>query len=718
MISISESSAVGPAPLPPTDALLSLRTGKIRPLDGSSIRSAINKRARQGKWEVTLLGLVGDEHHYIHHGGPEKALHQYCAAHYDAWNAELPGREDLFKIGGFGENLSTRYMSEQNVCIGDVFRVGNDVLIQVTGPRQPCYKLNHRFQHKKASAMTQSTGRMGWYYRVVKTGFIEEGDEMQLTERINPTWSLARVQKYLYHENDNYEAFKELATLPALSEEMLDIFQKRLSHGAEDMSGRLEGDRLPVAWQPYKLVSKTSLTSRIKSFIFEVDNEDKGEDSQFGQFPFVRLRFGPEGSISRAYSVVSGSTNRFELGIARDDNSRGGSVYLHDQLHVGEVIKVAPGRSTTVQQSQDADDQVFKHIFIIGGIGVTAFLGEIERLVRESADVEVHYAVRSQKEAAYLDRLPLDKTSIYAKDQGQRLNPDQVIPTPHLEDGIKPVIYCCGPTSLMNACRTLTTTLHYPQTSVHFEEFGDATTGTGNPFEVEIKSTGKILQVPEKKSLLQVLSDAGFEIESSCLVGNCGTCMVDHCKGEVEHKGVALDEEQKKESMLSCHNHTQFLIMFSLFRFLLSLGVNLLSIILSLLSFPLRLLLHCILLFLNSLFTFILILSFRLLLITLGLLALLCTSILLGPDPHAGHRNITQRRHRARDLGHVGHTRHAGHIGHLWDPAWQPSFGIGTSLLSYSEEIVHVVSLVHGVSALDVCVADETFAFVVREGDE
>jgi ferredoxin-NADP reductase len=393
---------------------------------------------------------------------------------------------------------------------------------------------------------------MGWYYRVIKTGFIEEGDEMQLTERINPTWSLARVQKYLYHEKDNYDAFKELATLPALSQEMLDIFQKRLSHGAEDMSGRLEGDRLPVVWRPYKLVNKTDLTSRIKSFIFEADNEDKGEDSQFGQFPFVRLRFGLDGSISRAYSVVSGTANRFELGIARDDNSRGGSVYLHDQLRVGDVIKAAPGRSTTVEQNQNEDGQVFKHIFIIGGIGVTAFLGEIEKLARETAEIKIYYAVRSQKEAAYLDRLPLDKTIIYAKDQGQRLNLEQVIPSPTESNGTKPTIYCCGPTSLMNACRTLTTTLNYPKTSVHFEEFGDATTGTGNPFEAEVKSTGQVLQVPEKKSLLQVLSDAGFEIESSCLVGNCGTCMVDLCKGEVEHKGVALDEEQKKESMLSC----------------------------------------------------------------------------------------------------------------------------------------------------------------------
>ncbi|EKJ67845.1 hypothetical protein FPSE_11993 [Fusarium pseudograminearum CS3096] len=533
----SGSSAVGPAPLPPTDLLLSLRTGKVRPMGGVNIRSAINKRDRQGKWEVTPLGLVGDEHDYVHHGGPEKALHQYCAAHYDAWNFEVPGRQDLFKIGGFGENLSARHMSEHNVCIGDVYRIGKgSVRIQVTSPRQPCYKLNHRFQHKKASAMAQSTGRMGWYYRVIKTGFIEQGDEMELVERIHPTWPLARVQNYLYHEKDNYEASRELATLPALSEEMLNIFRTRLEHGAEDMSGRLEGDRISV------------------SFVFEVEGDDeKSEDFAFGQFPFVRLRFGPDGSLSRAYSVVSGTKNRFELGISRDDNSRGGSVYLHDNLKVGDVIKIASGRNaSTTQQDKSSAPQAVKHIFVIGGIGVTAFLTEIEKLSSGEADVQVHYAVRSHKDAAYMERLPLDKTNIYAKDQDRRLNLSQIIPK--LVDENKPttVVYCCGPTSLMNACRTITTTLNYPKANIHFEEFGDATTGTGEPFEVEIKSTGKTIQVPREKSLLQVLSDAGLEIESSCLVGNCGTCMVDVCKGEVEHKGVALNEEQKKESMLSC----------------------------------------------------------------------------------------------------------------------------------------------------------------------
>lgn len=105
---------------------------------------------------------------------------------------------------------------------------------------------------------------------------------------------------------------------------------------------------------------------------------------------------------------------------------------------------------------------------------------------------------------------------------------------------------------MIDETRNLTRQLGYPQSYVYFEEFGGATAGTGDPFEVEVKTTGKILQVPREKSLLQVLNEAGFDIDSSCLAGNCGACMVDYCKGEVMHQGVALDDEQKSTSILSC----------------------------------------------------------------------------------------------------------------------------------------------------------------------
>ncbi|KAI1880460.1 hypothetical protein JX265_002081 [Neoarthrinium moseri] len=547
------------APLPPRDVLLCVRTGKIRPLRGVKIRSAINKSARQGKIRVTQTGLVGDEVQYEMHGGVEKALHHYCASHYKTWNEELPNREHLFKIGGFGENLSTALLHEGSLCVGDKFRLGPEVIVQVSEPRQPCFKLNHRFEYKKTSTVAQNSGRIGWYYRVLKTGYIQEGDAFELIERINPRWPLLRVQKYLFHDVNNIEAITELSQLPGLGEETLGVFRARLARGPEDPSGRLEGDRIPVVWRPYKLIEKTDLTPRVKKFVFEVEKPSSDiEDPAFGRFPHVRLQFGPDMCFSRAYSVVSGDMARFELGIARDDQSRGGSVHLHDQVQVGDMITVAKGHDAKPSSSNCLDNlRSKKHVFIIGGIGVTAFLRDIADLAKASADLEVHYAVRSREEAVYLELLPTKSTTVYAKSEGRRLDLTRIVP--HTASGTAPdaMVYCCGPASLLSECQNLTKKLGYPRSHVHFEEFGGATTGTGEPFEVEIRSTRKVLQVPGKKSLLQVLTEAGFEIESSCLVGNCGTCMVDHCKGNIEHRGTALGDEMKEESMLSCVSRGQ-----------------------------------------------------------------------------------------------------------------------------------------------------------------
>ncbi|KAI1826642.1 PK beta-barrel-protein domain-containing protein-like protein [Xylaria intraflava] len=545
---LPESDSV---PFPPKVTVLSLRTGTVRPFAGVNLTSAINKQPRNGKVRLTRLGFAGDERQFPPHRSPDNAVHQYDPSHYRLWKEELPDRKDKFNIGAFGENLATQHHSERNVCIGDKFRLG-DAIIQVTMPRQPCYKLNHRFEYKKMSSLVQSTGRTGWLYRVLLEGWVQEGDEMELIERINPTWPLSRVQHILYTDRDNVEALTELVQLPGLSRDFIELFQKRLKKGAEDMTGRLEGD-VAVPWRSYTLVEKVPLTPRIQKFVFAAEDEDIGSDElQFGSFPHVRVKFGPETKFTRAYSVVSGNMKRFELGIARDDNSRGGSVYLHDNLAVGNELKVAKGHASAHKWDPDQHVNASKHVFILGGIGVTAFLGEIRTLEKRCVQFEVHYAVRSRSNAAYLDRLPAANTTVYSKAEGQRLCTKDIIPS--LGDNGDPhaVIYCCGPTSMIEETQNLTKELGYPMSHVYFEEFGGAATGTGDPFEVEVEGTGKILEVPREKSLLEILNEAGFDVDSSCLVGNCGSCMVQYCKGNVAHQGVALDDEQKKTNMLSC----------------------------------------------------------------------------------------------------------------------------------------------------------------------
>jgi len=87
-------------------------------------------------------------------------------------------------------------MNERNVCIGDIVSIGDEVLLQVSLPRQPCFKLNHRFQLKNFAPNTYKTSRTGWYYRVLREGTIQAGDEIKLVERKHPTWTIERVQEY------------------------------------------------------------------------------------------------------------------------------------------------------------------------------------------------------------------------------------------------------------------------------------------------------------------------------------------------------------------------------------------------------------------------------------------------------------------------------------------------------------------------------------------
>lgn len=322
------------------------------------------------------------------------------------------------------------------------------------------------------------------------------------------------------------------------------------------MSGRLAGGsgrhKISIQWRKYRVITKATLTPRIKTMALAIDDSEAViADVRFGSFSHVRLKFGPDGSFTRAYSVVSGDFRSFELGIARDDSSRGGSAYLHDHIEVNDIIEVARGHDAA-SIGNTGNTQDMKHIFIIGGIGVTAFLRKIHSLRQSNANYEIHYAVRSRSEAAYLDLLPEQWTHLYAKADNQRLDVGKIIPSPRNEKDFEALIYCCGPQSLMDACRERVNQLKYPEPHTHYEDFGGSISAGGDPFEAEIKSTGQVLKVPTDKTLLQVLREAGLEVFSSCLAGNCGMCMVDHCSGEVNHRGVALTEEEKAESLLSC----------------------------------------------------------------------------------------------------------------------------------------------------------------------
>jgi MOSC domain-containing protein YiiM len=231
------------APPPAASAVLvEIRTGSVKQIGRSNLKSAIHKDIRAGRIRVETLGLEGDEQaDQKFHGGPEKAILHYSLANYNAWRAELPSKSALFHGGAFGENLVSGGFDETTVCVGDIFRVGSAVF-QVTQPRQPCFKLNHRFDDRSMSRRVQQSGRTGWYYRVLGSGWIEAGDDIVLAERPHPGWPLRRVQHYLYRELMNAAALQELAALPQLSVPMRQLATMRMRSGApETWTPRLIG---------------------------------------------------------------------------------------------------------------------------------------------------------------------------------------------------------------------------------------------------------------------------------------------------------------------------------------------------------------------------------------------------------------------------------------------------------------------------------------------
>lgn len=453
-------------------------------------------------------------------------------------------------------------MNERNVCIGDVMSVGwagaNDkdsggLLLQVSLPRQPCFKLNHRFELKGFAPNTWRLSRTGWYYRVLREGHVAAGDEIRLVERPHPRWTIERIQEYLHRNTGDLAATEELAAIPEFGKECHDAFVSRAAklrakaRREQGLDDEEEDD--PAQWRDFKIAEKQRQTGRITSFVLEAV-EPLPEPESIGQGSHAKLRIpipGRADPLVRAYSIVGGDRNRLELGVALEPDSRGASRHLHETAAPGDVIQV--GRITGMKLVTSCSS----HVFVAGGVGITAFLALLEALRKFNFDASLHYAVRSADDIPFEQRiraLGKDVVTIYDASAGERLSIPNIIKTMPWNSRL----YFCGPARMMDEAVRETRAAGIPPEEVHFEAFS-ADTG-GDPFEAVVANRdGAEVKVGAEESLLEALQ-ARFgadQVPSSCEVGNCGTCVVRLRAGRAEHRGSALGEEDKAAgSMLSC----------------------------------------------------------------------------------------------------------------------------------------------------------------------
>lgn len=205
--------------------------------------SGIFKSPVYGSIFVGRLNIEGDEQaDLVHHGGVDKAVLVYPSEHYSFWTSEYPKYE--WQAGCFGENLTLNGLAESDVCIGDVFHLGQSVL-QVSQPRQPCWKLSRRWNLPKLAVRVQETRLTGWYLRVLQEGRIEAGQEMQLSNRLFPQWTVQHANEIMFAKPRNRDHDQELAACPALSQSWRDTLTRRVTRSSETVErterGRLEG---------------------------------------------------------------------------------------------------------------------------------------------------------------------------------------------------------------------------------------------------------------------------------------------------------------------------------------------------------------------------------------------------------------------------------------------------------------------------------------------
>jgi ferredoxin-NADP reductase len=289
-----------------------------------------------------------------------------------------------------------------------------------------------------------------------------------------------------------------------------------------------------------KVTEVTQVNSLIKRFRFVA--LDGGPLPAFSGGAHVVVEMDDFGTRRlNPYSLMSDPQDRagYEISVRRDDQGRGGSLYLHRHVRAGmEMVLSHPMNMFAL------DTRARKHLMIAGGIGITPFLSQIAQLAHLGGKFELHYAARSPALGAYMDRLTAaypDRVHCYFDDLGQQIDLQRVL-------ALQPIgthLYVCGPKGMINWVLATATAMGWPKLALHYEEF--LAPGIGQPFDVQLAASGKTITVGTTQSLLEAIEVAGVDAPYMCRGGACGQCEtnVHACDGTILHRDIWLSPEDQ-----------------------------------------------------------------------------------------------------------------------------------------------------------------------------
>jgi phthalate 4,5-dioxygenase reductase subunit len=305
------------------------------------------------------------------------------------------------------------------------------------------------------------------------------------------------------------------------------------------------------AMAPLKVLSTARIATDIHQF--ELAREDGGDLPEFT--PGAHLRVQTPGGPIRCYSLSNDPAERhhYVIAVKHEAAGRGGSASMIAQVGAGDLLPVSAPHNAFALKGNPAS-----YVFIAGGIGITPILSMVRHLEATGGKpFKLYYLTRLAEMTAFRDELAQRRGKVVIHhDQG---DPDAGYDLwPVLEQQKGAHVYCCGPRGLMDAVRDMTG--HWPTSAVHFEDFGvgaGLSTAENLPFTVQLARSGRTIEVPADKSLLDTLRAHGVKVASSCESGTCGTCKTGLLAGAADHRDLVLAPYERADHIMVCVSRAQ-----------------------------------------------------------------------------------------------------------------------------------------------------------------
>ena len=573
--------------------LASVNVGMPREVSwqGRTVFTGIWKEAVQGSRLVRRLNIDGDgQGDRAGHGGEQRAVYVYQLDSYRYWREQL--HRDDFVFGQFGENFTVGGLGDDEVCIGDRYRIGS-ALFEVTQPRVTCYRVGIRMDEPRMAALLTGHGRPGFYFRVLEEGAVQPGDDVVKVATGVGRMSVASINALLYLDRrPDPQLLQRALRIPALSPGWQVSFRALLEQQRDDAPGGGNAGLVslgpPPAWpgfRPMRVVAKRSETATVLSMELEVDDGAPLPPALPGQFVTLKLEPGDGAPpLVRSYSL-SGPPDRprYRIAVKVEPHGVAGG-YLRATVDVGDRIKVAAPRGQFT-----LDESARPVVLVSAGVGVTPVLAMLYALhdSQSTRDIWWLYGTRNGAEHAFaqetrslLATLPNARSRVWYS----RPDPEDNIGTDYDELGhitperiaatgapIDSEFYLCGPTTFMTAITAGLETLGVPTARVHTEAFGaqdpvtpgiiagtarpphppEGTPGTG-PLVSFVRTGLNVRWDKRYASILELAEACDVPVRWSCRTGLCHTCETALLEGTIGYAPEPLEPPAAGNLLVCC----------------------------------------------------------------------------------------------------------------------------------------------------------------------